>query len=136
VASFYRGYKKFDLKPDEIITRVFVPVLLSTDLLKLYKVSRRRDLDISAFTAAIRLRVNGRIEEARIAYGGVAPTVVRLPKTEAFLNGKSPSRDLFQRAGEVARGEIKPITDVRGSADYRLQLAENILSKFWCEAFP
>jgi xanthine dehydrogenase small subunit len=134
IPSFYRGYKKFDLKPDEIITRVFVPVV--TDTLKLYKVSRRKDLDISAFTAAIRLRMNGRIEEARIAYGGVAPTVVRLPKTEAFLSGKAPSGDLFQRAGELARSEVKPITDVRGSADYRLQLAENILSKFWREAFP
>jgi len=134
IPSFYRGYKKFDLKPDEIITRVFVPVV--TDTLKLYKVSRRKDLDISAFTAAIRLRMNGRIEEARIAYGGVAPTVVRLPKTEAFLSGKAPSGDLFQRAGELARSEVKPITDVRGSADYRLQLAENILSKFWYETFP
>ena len=134
VASFYRGYKKFDLKPDEIITRAFIPVV--KDTLKLYKVSRRRDLDISAFTAAIRLRVNGRIEEARIAYGGVAPTVVRMPKVEKFLTGKSPLLETFQRAGAIARAEIKPITDVRGSADYRLQLAENILSKFWHEAFP
>jgi xanthine dehydrogenase small subunit len=149
IQSFYRGYKKFDLKTDEIITRVFVPCVgapalgrpaagaaaATHELLKLYKVSRRKDLDISAFTAAIRLRMNGRIEEARIAYGGVAPTVVRLPKTEAFLIGKAPSGDLFQRAGEVARGEVKPISDVRGSADYRLQLAENILSKFWYETF-
>ena len=159
INSFYRGYKQFDLRPDEIITRVFVPVVNSrhpergegsqvttsgdpspssrlrmTEVLKLYKVSRRKDLDISAFTAAIRLRMNGRIEEARIAYGGVAPTVIRLPKTEAFLNGKSPTLDLFERAGEMARSEIKPISDVRGSADYRLQLAQNIMSKFYYEA--
>ena len=132
IQSFYRGYKKFDLQADEIITRVFVPVV--RDTLKLYKVSRRKDLDISAFTAAIRLRMNGHIEEARVAYGGVAPTVVRLPKTEAFLSGKTPSLELFERAGELARGEIKPITDVRGSADYRLQLAQNIMSKFYYEA--
>jgi xanthine dehydrogenase small subunit len=132
IQSFYRAYKQFELRPDEIITRVLVPMV--TDTLKLYKVSRRRDLDISAFTAAIRLRMNGRIEEARIAYGGVAPTVIRLPKTEAFLTGKAPSLDLFERAGELARSEIKPISDVRGSADYRLQLAENIMSKFWHEA--
>ncbi|HYS52348.1 MAG TPA: FAD binding domain-containing protein [Thermoanaerobaculia bacterium] len=131
INSFYRGYKQFDLRPDEIITRVFVPVI--ADTVKLYKVSRRKDLDISAFTAAIRLRMNGRIEDARIAYGGVAPTVVRLPKTESFLKGKAPSLDVFERAGELARSEIKPISDVRGSADYRLQLAENILSKFWHE---
>jgi xanthine dehydrogenase small subunit len=132
INSFYRGYKKFDMQPDEIITRVFVPVV--QDTIKLYKVSRRRDLDISAFTAAIRLRVNGHIEEARIAYGGVAPTVIRLPKTESFLKGKAPTRDVFERAAEIARSETKPISDVRGSADYRLQLAENILCKFWHEA--
>ncbi len=133
INSFYRGYKQFDLKPDEFITRVFVPIV--SDKLKLYKVSRRRDLDISAFTAAIRLRVNGQIEEARIAYGGVAPTVIRLPKTESYLIGRTPTLDVFQRAGEIARSEVKPISDVRGSAEYRAQLAENIMSKFWHEAF-
>jgi len=132
IASFYRGYKQFDLKADEIITRTFVPAV--SDTVRLYKVSRRRDLDISAFTAAIRMKVNGQIEEPRIAYGGVAPTVIRLPKTEAFLAGKTPSLELFERAGEIARGEIRPISDVRGSAEYRAQLAENILSKFWWEA--
>ncbi|HEY8131966.1 MAG TPA: FAD binding domain-containing protein, partial [Thermoanaerobaculia bacterium] len=132
INSFYLGYKQFDLHAEEIITRVFVPIV--KDTLKLYKVSRRRDLDISAFTAAIRLRVNGHIEEARIAYGGVAPTVVRLPKTESFLTGKAPTLDVFERAGELARSEVKPISDVRGSAAYRSQLAENILCKFWHEA--
>jgi len=133
INSFYLGYKQFDLRAEEIITRVFVPIV--NDTLKLYKVSRRRDLDISAFTAAIRLRVNGHIEEARIAYGGVAPTVVRLPKTESFLTGKAPTLDVFERAGELARSEVKPISDVRGSAAYRSQLAENIMCKFWHEAF-
>ncbi len=132
INTFYRGYKQFDLRADEIITRVFVPIV--KDTLKLYKVSRRRDLDISAFTAAIRLRVNGHIEEARIAYGGVAPTVIRLPKTETYLTGKSPTLDVFEHAGEIARSETKPISDVRGSAAYRSQLAENIMSKFWHEA--
>ncbi|HEY8131884.1 MAG TPA: FAD binding domain-containing protein [Thermoanaerobaculia bacterium] len=132
INSFYLGYKQFDLRAEEIITRVFVPIV--KDTLKLYKVSRRRDLDISAFTAAIRLRVNGHIEEARIAYGGVAPTVVRLPKTESFLTGKAPTLDVFERAGAIARSETKPISDVRGSRDYRLQLSENILSKFYLEA--
>lgn len=132
INSFYKGYKQFDLQPDEIITSVFVPVV--SDTIKLYKVSRRKDLDISAFTAAIRMRVNGYIEEARIAYGGVAPTVIRLPKTEAFLAGKAPSLALFERAGEIARDEVKPIADVRGSAEYRLELAQNIMCKFFCEA--
>jgi xanthine dehydrogenase small subunit len=134
IDRFYLGYRKFDLQPDEIITRVRVGIV--RDPLKLYKVSRRKDLDISAFTAAIRLGLTGdHIDRAGIAYGGVAPTVIRLPRTEAFLAGKSATLDTFEHAGRIARDEIKPISDVRGSADYRLQLAENILAKFWYETF-
>jgi len=134
ISDFYRGYKQFDLNADELITRVRVPIV--KDTLKLYKVSRRRDLDISAFTAAFRLVMNdGTIESSRIAYGGVGPLVLRLPKTEAFLAGKRPSLELFEEAGAIARGEVTPITDVRGSKEYRLQLAENIASRFWYDAF-
>jgi len=134
IDRFYLGYRKFDLQPDEIITRVRIGIV--RDTLKLYKVSRRKDLDISAFTAAIRLAMTGdRIDRAGIAYGGVAPTVIRLPRTEAFLAGKSATLDTFEHAGRIARDEIKPISDVRGSADYRLQLAENIMAKFWYEVF-
>src|ERR1051325_2572403 len=132
IGDYYLGYKKFDLRPDEIIARVRVPGGGAT--LKLYKVSRRKDLDISAFTAAIRLRTtDGHINAATIAYGGVAPTVVRLPKTEAFLAGKAISLGTFEEAGRIARSEVKPISDVRGGADYRAQLAENILPKFYYE---
>jgi xanthine dehydrogenase small subunit len=134
IDRFYLGYRKFDLHPDEIITSVRIPIV--RDTLKLYKVSRRKDLDISAFTAAIRLAISGdRIDHAIIAYGGVAPTVIRLPHTEAFLAGKTATLDTFEHAGRIARDEIKPISDVRGSADYRLQLAENIMAKFWYEVF-
>ena len=134
IDRFYLGYRKFDLQPDEIITRVRIGIV--RDTLKLYKVSRRKDLDISAFTAAIRLGLTGdRIDRAGVVYGGVAPTVIRLPRTEAFLTGKSATLDTFEHAGRIARDEIKPISDVRGSADYRLQLAENIMAKFWYETF-
>jgi xanthine dehydrogenase small subunit len=132
IADYYLGYKKFDLRADEIIARVRVPVV--ADTLKLYKVSRRKDLDISAFTAAIRLRTSdGHINSATIAYGGVAPTVVRLPRTESFLAGKPIALGTFEEAGRIARGEVAPISDVRGSAEYRAQLAENILPKFYYE---
>src|SRR5438105_1016649 len=105
---------------------------MTGDFLRLYKVSRRRDLDISAFTAAILLRVsNAHVEQATIAYGGVAPVVMRLPKTESYLAGKSITSNTFEEAGRIARGEVAPISDVRGSRDYRLQLAENILMKFY-----
>jgi xanthine dehydrogenase small subunit len=138
IERFYRGYKTFDLEPDEVITKVLVPTVTTKGdrVLRLYKVSRRTDLDISAFTAAILLRIDGqRIAGARIAYGGVAPVVMRMPKLEAFLTGKPVELETFETAGAVARSEVSPISDVRGSREYRLQLCENILQKFYFEAF-
>lgn len=134
VDALYRGYRTLDLAPDEIITRVFIPLPRAGETLKLYKVSRRRDLDISVFGAAIRIATDGnRIRSARVAYGGVAPTVVRLPQTEAFLEGSEISEATFLTAGERARAEVRPISDVRGAAEFRAQLAENILMKFYRE---
>ncbi|PKL76296.1 MAG: xanthine dehydrogenase, partial [Candidatus Melainabacteria bacterium HGW-Melainabacteria-1] len=134
INQFYTGYKQLDMAPDELISRVVIPVPGQSELLRLYKVSNRKDLDISTFTAAIRLKLTGqRIAAACIAYGGVGPTVMRLPQTEAFLQGQALEAGVFARAGEIARSEIKPISDVRASADYRLQLAENILLKFYAE---
>ncbi len=134
INDFYTGYKKFDLKADELIACVHVPLPTDLQTLKLYKVSRRRDLDISTFTAAVLMELDnstGVIKTIRIAMGGVAPVVLRLPKTEAFLAGKPLAEEVFQEAGRLARTEVAPISDVRGSADFRLQLAENILSKFY-----
>lgn len=130
--GFYTGYKTKDLAADEIVTHVRIPRPEAGEMLKLYKVSRRNDLDIATFGAAVRLnREKGRIIRARVAYSGVAATVVRLPKTEAFLAGQRFAEETFARAGDVARDEIAPITDVRGSRDFRWALAENILRKFY-----
>ncbi|HSV14167.1 MAG TPA: FAD binding domain-containing protein [Tepidisphaeraceae bacterium] len=136
INSFYTGYKKSVATADELITRVFIPLPKVGEVFKLYKVSKRKDLDISSFTAAVWMSVSDHtIGEVRIAYGGVAATIVRLPKTEAALNGQRISEALFDDAADVAVGEIKPISDVRGSADYRLRLAANVLRKFFIETF-
>jgi xanthine dehydrogenase small subunit len=132
IEKFYTGYRKTVLKTDEILTRVRLPLPRDGEIFKLYKVSKRKDLDISSFGAAIWMRRSGPVvQEIRIAYGGVGPTVVRLPRTEAFLAGKPASRHVFQQAGDLAGTEISPISDVRGSEDYRKILGRNILVKFW-----
>ena len=133
--DFYLGYKKLDLRPGEIITRILIPLPRSGETLRLYKVSKRSHLDIATFTAAMLMRrTDGRVDSMRVAYGGVAPVVLRLRKTEEFLEGKPVSRETFTAAGEIARGEVAPISDVRGSRELRLQLAENILTKFYYDA--
>jgi xanthine dehydrogenase small subunit len=132
INQFYQGYKKLNLKPDELIIQIEIPKPLGNEHLKLYKISRRKHLDISSFTAAIRLQMQGEtIEKASLAFGGVGPVVLRLSKTEAFLTGKTLTLPVFEDAAQIACSEITPISDVRGSQDYRMQLAENILLKFF-----
>ncbi len=132
--NLYTGYKTLALKSDELITRIFIPVPQKGELLKLYKVSKREQLDISSFGAAIRIqRTNTKIVDAKLAYGGIAAVVLRMKKTEEFLRGKEFTLDTFRAAGEVAKSEITPLSDVRGSSDFRFQLAENILLKFFYE---
>ena len=132
VSSFYLGYKKLDLQPDEIITGVVIPLPGAEDVIRLYKVSKRKNLDISTVTAAFRFELSRhRIQSVKIAVGGVGPTVVRLPAVEAFLRGKDFALENLRTAGEMARGDIAPISDVRGSAEFRSQLIENLFSKIY-----
>lgn len=136
INQFYKGYKQLDLKSDELVARIHIPLPTAGNVLKLYKVSRRRNLDISTFTAAFSLELDAQraVKSARIAYGGVGPVVLRLPQTEKFLAGKSISDEkAFKEAGAVAKSEITPISDVRGSADFRNQLAANIVQKLYFE---
>ncbi len=130
IEEFYLGYKQIDLASDEVIVAVRTPLPPRDVSLKLYKVSKRRDMDISTVTAAFWIReANGRVAEARVAVGGVGPNVVRLPQAERILTGSAFTLKTMQKAGRVARGEIKPISDVRGSDQYRLQLVENLFMK-------
>ena len=131
--AFYTGYRASVMAADELITRVHIPLPPTGSWFKLYKVSRRKDLDISTFSAAILIEGNGTIDAARIAFGGVGPTVLRMSATEVALVGEPFTEEIFKAAGKVAAGEVTPLSDVRGSEHYRRKLAENILLKFFHE---
>lgn len=134
INQFYTGYKQLDLKAGELISRVRIPIPPQTDILKLYKVSTRKDLDISLLTCAIRLQLDGpTIVGSQIAMGGVGPVVMRVPHTEQSLMGQPFTLDTFRRAGAMVKTEITPISDVRGSQEYRYQVAENLFLKFFHE---
>jgi xanthine dehydrogenase small subunit len=136
IEIFYTGYRRTALAPGEMITAAHIPLPQLDEIFKLYKVSRRKDLDISTFNAAIWLRLSGRtIDDIRIAFGGVGPMVLRMKKSESALRGSPATLDHFEQAGEIARDEVTPITDVRGSETYRRTLAANVLKKFWHETF-
>ncbi len=135
IGEFYRGPKQTQIGPDEIITRVRVPLPARDELVKLYKISKRKEMDVSTFRAAIRIARRGdSIGSAAIAFSGVGPTARRMTATEAYLVGRPFALATFREAGRRARAEIEPVSNVRGSIDFRLQLAENILAKFYHDA--
>ena len=120
---------------DEIITKVVIPLPAANELVKLYKISKRKEIDTSTFRAAIRIDAHdGLIRSAAVAYSGRCCRGRRgCAQTESFLVGQTFSESTFRQAGKRARAEVEPISDVRGSRLYRLQLAERILVKFYQE---
>ncbi|OGS39668.1 MAG: hypothetical protein A2506_06220 [Elusimicrobia bacterium RIFOXYD12_FULL_66_9] len=127
--AFYQGYKKIDLRPDELVAAVRFRLPSTGSVTRLYKASRRKDLDISAVAFAARLELDGRtIRSARLAFGGVAPTVLRMKEIEALWTGAEFTRELVARAS--ADLPVTPISDVRGSKEFRLRLCRNLMLKF------
>ncbi len=129
--KFYLGYKKLDLRADEFVTAVIIPIAVQKNLMRLYKVARRKDLDISAVTFAGHIEIEGRIiKKARVVFGGVGPTVARIKELENAWIGSEFNRELFERSGQKLDQLIKPLSDVRGTSDFRMQLCRNLLLKF------
>jgi CO/xanthine dehydrogenase FAD-binding subunit len=120
------------LRPDELIRRIRLPRTMAAWKQHYRKVGTRRAQAISkvCFAGAARVE-NGRIADARIALGSVAPTVVRAAQTEELLRGELPSRAVLQAAQVALAREIAPIDDMRSTARYRLRVAQNLLAEFF-----
>ncbi len=133
--DFYLGYKKLDMLPEEMILSITIPRRSKNEILKLYKVSRRKDLDISCVNAAMKMTVtNGKIDSFAVAYGGVGPTVLRLPVLEKKMIGLDFDADNFRAQSHEIKNEITPMSDVRGSSEYRHLVAKNLFQRFFLEA--
>ncbi len=133
--DFFADYRKTVLKPAEILEAVFIPKLASDDIsAAAYKVSKRQELDISTVSLGAYIqREDGKISEARLAYGGMAATPLRAQKTEAALIGKEWTLENLEAALVHLEDDFKPIADHRGSAWYRKTLAANLLKGFYLE---
>jgi len=106
-----------------------------SEFLRVYKISKRFDDDISAVCLAVILHIdNGIVMHASIGAGGVAATPARAVQTEAALSGQPWTFDTVQRAITVLRAEFSPITDMRASAAYRTKVLGNLLQRYWLES--
>ena len=133
--ALYTAYRQNVMAADELLTFIEVPLPQPGEVMRVYKVSKRQDDDISAVCLAVCLRVqDGRIVHASIGAGGVAATPVRALKTEASLQGSDWSKASFDQAQAVLMAEFSPISDMRASAAYRREVLGSLLQRFWLDA--
>ncbi len=122
------GYRQTSLRPDEYLASVQFNVPQDWSQLSFEKISKRYEDDISSVCAAIFLAHDGDVvQEARIAYGGIAPIPTRILAVEAILKGQPLSGIDHGKIKVELDSIINPISDVRASANYRLQMAETML---------
>jgi carbon-monoxide dehydrogenase medium subunit len=123
LGEFFVGPGKTVLAPEELLAEVRVPALPNAIGSAYQRHTPRKQMDIAVVGVAAALTLAGNsIERARVALGAVAPTPVRALKAEAALEGQSVSDEAFARAAEAAAEECSPISDVRGSAEFRLHI--------------
>ncbi len=129
--GFHTGYKQMTIAPDELLTRIRLPRNTSGASHYYRKVGTRKAQAISKVCFAGLARIDhGHIEDVRIALGSVAPIIVRCVETENTLRGKACSAETTRAACVSLSREISPIDDIRSTAKYRLQVAQNLLTDF------
>ncbi|CAN0550232.1 unnamed protein product, partial [Laminaria digitata] len=132
IEDFFLDYRKTDLRPGEVISRIRIPKLTAGQSFRTYKVSKRYDQDISAVIGGYRLTLDGdAVTEARIAYGGMAATPKRAGAIEAALKGARWSEDAATAAGLKVAEDFAPLTDHRATAEYRSRVAANLCTRLY-----
>ena len=161
--DLYTGYRTNVMRPDEVLAWIKVPkataaetsaaqgrpkpasapsggsaayevASVGAELMRVYKISKRFEDDISAVCLAIRVEVqDGVVRAASIGAGGVAATPMRARRTQAALAGKPWTLATVEAAMAVLQAEFTPLSDMRASAAYRTQLLANLLRRFWLE---
>ena len=134
---FHTGYKRMDLRPDEIIGSIRLPRGRGGWRETYRKVGPRRAQAISKVCFAAAADVDGaRIRDIRIAFGSVAPVVLRCFHAEAAVRGQRPDAAARAAARAALARELAPIDDIRSTAEYRMRVAENLLIQFLSELTP
>ena len=131
--SFFINYRKTKLKKGQFIHSIRIP-LFKNNIFKAYKVSKRFDDDISSICAAFNLEiVKNKIQSVRIAYGGMAEIPKRAVFSEKILLNALFTEETIHKAKEALEKDFKPISDVRASGSYRMNVAKNLLEKCYAE---
>jgi CO/xanthine dehydrogenase FAD-binding subunit len=129
--SFYTGYRRTRLEPDELLLAVRLKRLRDNERDFFAKVGTRRAQAISKTVLGARIGLREDfIESIQIGIGSVAPTVVRARQTEQLLAGQKLTDRLIEQARSAVEDDISPITDLRSTAHYRRVVTGNVLARF------
>lgn len=132
--DFYIAYQKKAWDPDEVLTKILLPLPQPNHIFRTYKVAKRFDSDISAVCGAYALKLDGgKISACKIDYGGMAATSKRATQTEAALHGKEWNEATVHAGMQAMQIDYQPLSDMRSSAAYRLKVAQNLLYRFYLE---
>ena len=135
-SAFWVAYRSTAVEPDELLLRVHIPLVEHRDI-RFRKVGTRRAQAISKVVMALARREpepGGPWSDVRLALGSVADRPIRAAATEAVLEGAGPSQATADRAADTLAGELRPIDDVRSTADYRRMVAARVLHRLVREA--
>jgi len=135
VEDYFVDYKKTVLKPSEFIKSVQIPKPTHGQTLKLYKISKRIDDDISAVLAAFFIEQDSQqnITNVRLAFGGMAAIPKRAPAAEAVLQGNCLTDETVKQAKIALATDFQPMSDVRASDKYRMTVSQNLIEKCYLE---
>jgi xanthine dehydrogenase small subunit len=132
IEDFFLDYGKQDRQPGEFVSGVTIPK--SAPALRVYKLSKRFDQDISAVLGAFNVAIEGgKVASARFAFGGMAGIPKRAAHVEAALVDNAWSDATIEAAIAEFANDFKPMTDMRGSAAYRLEAAQNMLRRYFAD---
>jgi xanthine dehydrogenase small subunit len=132
--DFFIEYGRQDRQRHEFVESITVPTLAEGAHFSVYKITKRRDEDITAVLGAFLVRLEGGIvTEARLAFGGMAGTPKRAANAEAALVGKPLSEATIRSAMAALDGDFQPLSDWRATSDYRMMVARNLLLRFYLE---
>jgi xanthine dehydrogenase iron-sulfur cluster and FAD-binding subunit A len=125
LSDFYLGVRKTEMQPDEMLIDIAFPAMKANQRGHFVKFALRRAQAISLVNAAMVLTLeDSQVREAQITLGSVSPTIIHAVEAEQFLLGKTLDDDIIRQAGELAAQASSPISDLRGSAGYRLRMVK------------
>ncbi len=135
--DFFKAYKKVDKQDNELVERIAFPLPGHNAFFNFERICKHNDADIPSVNSAIQIKTdNRRILDVRISAGGVAPVPLYLAETGNYFIGKEINNAVIRKAGEIALSEISPVSDIRGSADYKRLLLRQLIYAHFVTLFP